>query len=272
VHYSLGQIHMREGNREGARAAFARAIALHEEFPWVRYLMAWLLLEADEPAQAIETVRPVVDAAPVLFWDLIARALERSGRAEAAAELRGRLPEVASDITEHAEFLRGKGLLEPLGDLLALAAARQKTPEVRYHLSLCHATAGRHGEATDEMLAAWREAPGVGYGTALLARAARAGRGEILLEHGPAIAAECRRDSTRYADPWIPDALVAAAAAAAGDPAPRAQLLERAARHAQALRALARASRALGGAADDDLALLAAVAPGSAALIDHPEL
>lgn len=273
VHYSLGQIHMREGNAAAARAAFGRAIALHEEFPWVRYLMGWLLLESGDAAQAIEMARPVIDAAPVLFWDLIARALDKSERAEAAAELRGRLPEVAGDITEHAEFLRGKGLLQPLGDLLALAAERKKTPEIRYHLSLCHATAGRHGEAADEMLAAWQEAPSVGYGSALLARAARAGRGAVVLEHGRAIAAECRRDSTRYADPWIADALVAAAAAAAGDSAPRAELLERAGRHAHALRALTRGSRALGAAsAADDLALLTAVAPGSAALIDHPEL
>ena len=273
VHYSLGQIQMREGDAGAARAAFGRAIALHEEFPWVRYLMGWLLCAGGEPGRAIEVAAPVVDAAPVLFWDLIARALDKSGRQADAAELRGRLPEVAGDITEHAEFLRSKGLLEPLGDLLAIAAARQKTPEIRYHLALCHATAGRHAEATEEMLAAWQEAPGVGYGTALLARAARAGRRDLLLEHGPGIAAECRRDSTRYADPWIPDALVAAAAAAAGDPAPRALLLERAGRHAHALRALARASRALGSAtAADDLALLAAVAPGSAALIDHPEL
>jgi len=272
VHYSLGQIRLRDGNRDGARAAFARAIELNEEFPWVRYLMGWLLLEGGEPAKAIEMAAPVVDAAPVLFWDLIARALDKSDRAADAAELRKRLPEVAGDITEHAEFLRGKGMLEPLGDLLALAAEREKTPEVRYHLSLCHATAGRHAEAVEEMLAAWREAPGVGYGTALLARAARGGRGDLLLEHGPAIAAECRRDSTRYADPWIPDALVAAAAAAAGDPARRLELLERAPRHAHALRALARASRSLGGTGDADFALLAAVAPGSAALIDHPEL
>jgi len=274
VHYSLGQIRMREGNAEAARTAFGRAIALHGEFPWVRYLMGWLLLDSD-PAQAIEMAGPVVDAAPVLFWDLIARALEKSGRAADAGELRARLPEVAGEITEHAEFLRGKGLLEPLGELLALAAAKNRTPEIRFHTALCHAAAGRHAEATDEMLAAYQEAPGViGYGTALLARAARAGRGALLLEHGPAVAAECRRDSTRYADPWIPDAQVAAAAAAAGDPAPRARLLEQAGTHAHALRALARASRVLGGAGDPgaDLALLARVAPGSAALIDHPEL
>ncbi len=271
VHYSLGQILLREKDTAGAQAAFGRAIALHEEFPWVRYLMGWLLLEGD-PARAIEMARPVVDAAPILFWDLIARALARSGRETDAAELRGRLPEVAGDITEHAEFLRGKHLLEPLGDLLAIAAERQKTPELRYHISLWHATAGRHAEAVEEILAAYREAPGVGYGNALLARAARAGRGDLVLEHGPGVALECRRDSTRYADPWIPDALVAAAAAAGGDPAPRARLLERAGQHAQALRALARASRWLGGAAGDDLALLERLAPGSASLLDHPEL
>jgi tetratricopeptide (TPR) repeat protein len=271
VHYSLGQILLREGDRAGAQAAFGRAIALHEEFPWVRYLMGWLLIDSD-PARAIEMARPVVDAAPVLFWDLIARALAKAGRESDAAELRGRLPEVASDITEHAEFLRGKGLLEPLGDLLQIAVARQATPEVRFHTALWHATAGRHGEAVDEMLAVYREAPGVGYGTALLARAARAGRGDVILEHGAAVALEARRDSTRYADPWIPDAVVAAAAAAAGDPAPRALLLERAGHHAQALRALARASRWLGGPADDDRAHLERVAPGSASLLDYPEL
>jgi len=271
VHYSLGQILLREGDRAGAQAAFGRAIALHEEFPWVRYLMGWLLIDSD-PARAIEMARPVVDAAPVLFWDLIARALAAAGRETDAAELRGRLPEVAGDITEHAEFLRGKGLLEPLGELLAIAAARQATPEIRFHTALWHATAGRHTEAAEEMLAAYREAPGVGHGTALLARAARAGRGDIILEHGPAVALEARRDSTRYADPWIPDAVVAAAAAAAGDPAPRAQLVARAGHHAQALRALARASRWLGGAAGDDRALLERVAPGSASLLDHPDL
>jgi tetratricopeptide (TPR) repeat protein len=272
VHYSLGQLRMRAGEADAARTAFGRAIELHEQFAWVRYLHGWLLLDTD-PAASIEVASPVIAAAPVLFWDLIARALDRAGRVDDAAELRRRLPDVAHEIVEHAEFLRSKGLHQPLTELLELAAAERRSPEVRYQLALTQAAAGRHAEATDELLAAYLEAGGVGVGAALLARAAHSGRGAIILEHGPAIARECRRDSTRYADPWIPDAVVAAAAAAAAAPAPREELLARAGSHAQALRALARASRALGApCADDDLTRLAAVAPGSASLIDHPEL
>jgi tetratricopeptide (TPR) repeat protein len=271
AHYALGQLRMKQGDRDGARRAFARAIEIHDEFPWVRYLQGWLTLD-DDPQAAIELVAPVIAAEPALFWDLIARALDRSGRDADAAELRERLPEVAAAVTEHADFLRDKGLGEPLGALLELAVARERTPVVSYHLGLLHAAEGRSAAAVEELLAAHRAAPGPVVGAALLREAARAGRPDLIAEHAAGIAASCRADSTRYADPWIPEATRAAAAAAGGDPAPRERLLAEVGRHAHALRALARTSRALGGAsAADDLALLTEVAPGSASTIDLPE-
>ncbi|HWM84750.1 MAG TPA: hypothetical protein VNO33_02905, partial [Kofleriaceae bacterium] len=275
AHYALGQVLMLSGDRVGARAAFGRAIEIHGEFPWVRYLLAWLLIE-DEPQRAIEIASPVVGAAPALFWDLIARALERGGREGDAAELRARLPEVAADVVEHADFLRDKGLWTPLRELLELAvtATEGKRVPLRYHLALVHGAEGRHQAAVDELLAACRDAGSVGpsLGVVLMRQAALAGRGDVVLEHAEEVARACRADSTRYADPWIPDAIAAAAAAAAGDPDPREQLLERAGRHPHALRALVRASRALGvSSAGDDLERLAAFAPGSASTIDLPE-
>ncbi|HKE13238.1 MAG TPA: hypothetical protein VKB80_00110 [Kofleriaceae bacterium] len=271
AHYALGQVRLISGDRAGARHAFARAIEISGEFPWVRYLMAWLLLDED-PARAIEVASPVVDAGPAVFWDLIARALERAGRTDDAAELRGRLPEVAAEVVEHADFLRDKGICQPLRELLELATERQATVPLRYHLARVHAAEGRHQAAADEFLAAYREAPSPNLGMALLRQAALAGRGDIALELGPEIARACRADSSRYADPWIPEGVMAAAAAAAGDPAPREELLARAGRHPHALRAMARASRALAAScADDDLERLSQVAPGSAATIDLPE-
>ena len=271
THYALGQLRMRGGDRAGARESLSRAIEINREFPWVRYLMASLLVD-DDPQAAIEVVSPVVGAEPALFWELLARALERLGRADGAAELRSRLPDVAAAVIEHADFLRDKGLSGPLRALLEIAAEREKTVAVRYHLALAHASEGRHADAADELVAAYGEAPGPILGAVLVREAALAGRGELVLEHAAAVARACRADSTRYADPWIAEAIGAAAAAAAGDDAPRDQLLARAGRHAHALRALARASRALGGAsAPDDLARLAAIAPGSASTIELPE-
>jgi tetratricopeptide (TPR) repeat protein len=271
THYALGQLRMLSGDRDGARAAFARAIEIHDQFPWVRYLYAWLLLD-DDPQAAIDVAAPAVRSAPALFWDVIARALERSGRAGDAAELRGRLPDVAGEVVEHADFLRDKGLGEPLRELLELAATRDRTVAVRYHLGLAHGALDRHQAAVDEILSAYREAPGPNVGAALLRQAALAGRGDLVIELGAEVARSCRADSSRYADPWIPEAIAAAAADAAGDPAPREQFLAAAGRHAHALRALVRAGRALGAArAADDLARLAAIAPGSASTIDQPE-
>jgi tetratricopeptide (TPR) repeat protein len=271
THYALGQVRMIAGDRAGARDAFGQAIAINDEFPWVRYLMGWLLLDED-PQAAIAVASPTIGAAPALFWDLIARALDRSDRADDAAELRSRLPDVAAEVVEHADFLRDKGVWAPLRELLELAAERQLTISVRYHLALVHGAEGRHQVAADELIAAYRESGGFTLGGALLRQAALAGRGDIVLEHGAEVARLCRADSTRYADPWIPEAIVAAAAAAAGDAAPREELLARAGHHPHALRALVRASRALGvDTAGDDLSRLAQVAPGSAATIDLPE-
>jgi tetratricopeptide (TPR) repeat protein len=271
THYALGQVRMIAGDLDGARDAFGRAIAINDAFPWVRYLMGWLLLDED-PQAAIAVASPTIGAAPALFWDLIARALDRSGRGDDAAELRGRLPDVASEVVEHADFLRDKGVWAPLRELLEQAAERQLTVPVRYHLALVHGAEGRHQAAADELVAAYRESGGFTLGGALLRQAALAGRGDIVLEHGAEVARLCRADSTRYADPWIPEAIVAAASAAAGDAAAREELLARAGRHPHALRALVRASRALGvDTADEDLSRLAQVAPGSAATIDLPE-
>ncbi len=205
THYALGQVRMIGGDRDGARDAFGHAIEINDEFPWVRYLMGWLLLDED-PQAAIAVAQPAIGAAPALFWDLIARALDRSERAADAAELRGRLPDVAADVIEHADFLRDKGVWAPLRELLEVAAERQLTIPVRYHLALVHGAEGRHQAAADELLAAYREAGGFTLGGALLRQAALAGRGDIVLEHGAEVARLCRADSTRYADPWVPEA------------------------------------------------------------------
>jgi tetratricopeptide (TPR) repeat protein len=269
--YALGQVRMLSGDSAGAREAFARAIEINDQFPWVRYLMAWLLLD-EEPEQAIAMAAPAVEACPALFWDLIARALDRAGRAADAVELRGRLPELAGDAVEFADFLRTKRVCQPLRDLLELAVERAPTVAVRHHLALVHGAEGRHQAALDELLAAHGEACDPIVGGELLRAAALAGRGDIILERGPDLARACRADSNRYADPWIPEAMVAGAAAAAGDGSAREQFLARAGRHPHALRALARTTNALGGdSAADDLERLSAVAPGSAATIDVPE-
>jgi len=270
VLYNLGQLRWRDGDHEGAGPCFARTIELAERFPWVRYLEGWRLLERD-PSAVIDLVAPVVPSAPALFWDLIARALDRTGREADAAELRGRLPEVAGSILEHADFLREARLLEPLVSLLELARETASSPLLQYQLGRAYAAAGRDDDASAALLAAYRESPG--FGLSFLQHASRTGRRELVLEHAPAIAAEARRRSSRYADPWIPDALAAAAAHAGGDPEPRRLLLERAGRHVGALRALARAGRDLGSdAAAEDLEHLARIAPGGALTLDHPEL
>ena len=271
THYALGQLRMVAGDRAGARAAFGRAIEIHDEFPWVRYLQAWLLLDED-PAEAIQIASPVIGAGPALFWDLIARALDRCGREADAAELRERLPEVAAGILDHADFLRDKGLGQPLLELLELAAARERTVPLRYHLALAHAAEGRHQAAVDELLPLYQETSGPAIGLALLRNAAEAGRGDVVLEHGAGVARAARADSTRYADPWISEAILAAAAGAAGDPSVRERLLDAAGSHPTALRALVRASRSLGVAtAEEDLVRLGAIAPGSASTIDKRE-
>ncbi len=270
--YSLAQILAGSPDAAAVAAplgqALGAALALAEHFPWVRILLGWHQL-ATAPDEALRTVAPVADAVPALGWDLMARALAATGRADGAAELRARLPEVASAIPDQLGFLRRAGLMTAARELGAVALAAGEL-SVRLEHARTLAAIG----ATDEALTLVEAAYGADVsdpfvGVWLLKLAAQAGADFRVEDEYPSVVACCQADSQRFADPWIPIAL----AAGVGVDAARTTLAARAPHHLGALRQRARAARAVGAAtAADDLAALATLAPGSASTIDHPEL
>lgn len=272
--YSLAQVLVAGGLVDDPRviASLRRAVELAPNFPWVRYLLGQRLLE-HEPGEVMACVDPVVGAAPALFWELQARACERTGAIDAAAQLRARLPEVALGVVEHADFMRRNRLLPSLETLTELASARPAP-----HRGLDVETAGlrmaqgRFADAAALLQRAWDAGPAPWLGQRLVAAQVRAGDAAAAIASAAVVARHITRTSTEAGDPWPVRALAAGASAAVGDAGPRADLLARAGRHTRALVQLVRAEKALAYPdAGADLERLVALAPGAATLVTHEE-
>jgi tetratricopeptide (TPR) repeat protein len=272
--YSLAQVLVAGGQADDPRvvASLRRALELAPNFPWVRYLLGQQLLARD-PGEVMACVEPVVGAAPALFWELQARACERTGDDGAAAQLRARLPEVALGVVEHADFMRRNRLLASLEALTDLAGARP-TPHRGLDIERAglRSTQGKFADAAVLLQRAWDAGPAPWLGQRLVAAHVRAGDAPAAIASAAAVERHITRTSTEAGDPWLVRALAAGANAAAGDGGPRAALLARAGRHTRALVQLVRAEQALGGQlATEDLERLVALAPGAATLVAHEE-
>ncbi len=270
--WSLAQVLADRGrpeDRDRVGAALDRTQELVPMQPMVRILHAWHHLDED-PDAVLALLDPIADAVPALAWDLMARAHDRAGRAADADAVRDRLPAVVDGVTVHCAFLCQVGLTAVALDLGAAELdqagdAAELAPRIEHARTLLRA--GRAADALRVLETAHARWPDALAPVAHLAlAAAAAGDAERAVSAASQAFERSRADSFVHNDPWRWLAI----AAGAGDGPARDLIDERVPQHTLALRYRARAARQLAmPTAADDLAALAAIAPGSAATIDQ---
>lgn len=237
----LGEDEARRTRREEIEALLGRTIERARGYPPPRVMLGWLVSERD-PEQALALVSEAdVRQSPALVWSLMASLFERLGRADDAARVRGRLPELyPAGVIDPAAFLRSCGFVEAARELLegALAAAPGHD-DVVVELAAALLRQGEAARALELLAGLERRGTRARYRD-LMAQAAIDARDMPTLELLAAATVEAGRRESRHGffDTWLSQARVAAARLAQGDEAPRRRLLERAGRHPDALLAL----------------------------------
>jgi len=234
-------------------------------------ILAWRLLEFD-PERALELLAEAnVNHAPGPVWSVQARALERLGREEEAAQVWTRMPETfPGGVLESMGLLAELGLHELCEDLLLrliqqmpqcheasveLARLRGLTGDVEARLSLLQQV-----EAENESVVPL---------PMLLDAAVEAGGWEVVQRAAEQILSRVEQNSRSSYDTWPVRARLASAHLALGDEEPREQVLRLAPRHPGVLEALCRIERRLDHAClDEDMQRLQESAPGVARTLE----
>lgn len=234
-------------------------------FPFPRVILAWRLL-ADDPGRSLELLAEAnVAHAPGPVWSTQARALERLGREEEAAQIWSRLPETfPGGVLESMGLLAELGLHELCDDLLQrLLRQMPMCHEASVELARLRGLAGDLEGRLSLLLEVEAENESVVPLPMLLDAAAEAGDWEVVGRAARQILSRVERNSRSSYDAWPVRARLAGAGLAQGDERPRRQVLRLAPRHPGVLQVLCEAERSVNHPAlAEDLQRLREAAPG----------
>ncbi len=236
-------------------------------FPFPRVILAWRVMD-DDPERALALLAEAnFNHAPGPVWATQARALERLGQQDEAAQVWARLPE-----TFPGGVLESMGLLAELGfdelceDLLRRVLEQMPDcHEASVELARLRGITGDPEGRLALLLEVEAEDESVVPLPMLLDSAVEAGGWEVVKRSAEQILERVELNSRSSYDAWPVRAKLAGACLALGDGQPRERVLRLAPRHPGALKALVDVERRLEHPAlDEDLRRLREAAPGYA--------